>query len=107
MTMDTRVWVVDDDASVRWVLDKALQAEGMSTRCFEGASELLHALGAESPDVLITDVRMPGMNGVELMEQIVHSAFDHVPYLLRSRSRLHIPQPPPQMRSKRPSKCIV
>jgi two-component system nitrogen regulation response regulator GlnG len=75
MTTDTRVWVVDDDASVRWVLDKALQAEGMSTRCFEGASELLHALGTESPDVLITDVRMPGMNGVELMEQIVHSGY--------------------------------
>jgi len=72
VSLQPRVWVVDDDASLRWVLDKALQADGMATRCFEGADELLDALGAERPDVLITDVRMPGMNGVELMEQIVH-----------------------------------
>jgi two-component system nitrogen regulation response regulator GlnG len=72
VNLQPRVWVVDDDASVRWVLDKALQAEGMATRCFEAPDDLLQALGAERPDVLITDVRMPGMNGVELMEQLVH-----------------------------------
>ena len=73
MNLQPRVWVVDDDASVRWVLDKALKAEGMATRCFEAPHDLLTALGGEQPDVLITDVRMPGMDGVELMEQIVHS----------------------------------
>jgi two-component system nitrogen regulation response regulator GlnG len=64
------VWVVDDDAAVRWVLDKALQAAGMSTRTFERAEPFLAALAAERPDVVVTDVRMPGIDGLELMQRI-------------------------------------
>ncbi len=61
------IWIVDDDASVRWVLEKALQGEGMTTRSFESADDLLQASGSLRPDVLITDIRMPGMDGLELM----------------------------------------
>jgi two-component system nitrogen regulation response regulator GlnG len=65
------VWVVDDDASVRWVLERALGNEGMATRSFDSAEALLAALaGARQPDVLITDVRMPGMDGLTAMEKI-------------------------------------
>jgi len=81
VSLQPRVWVVDDDASVRWVLNKALQGEGMATRCFEGAGDLLDALVAERPDVLITDVRMPGMSGVQLMEQIEHRGH-HFPVIV-------------------------
>ncbi len=65
-----RVWVVDDDAAVRWVLDKALRSEGMEAHCFAAPAELLAELERTQPDVLITDVRMPGMSGLELMQRL-------------------------------------
>jgi two-component system nitrogen regulation response regulator GlnG len=64
------VWVVDDDQSVRWVLEKALKQADMETRSFERAEHLLEALDSGSPDVLITDVRMPGMSGIALLERL-------------------------------------
>ena len=64
------VWVVDDDQSVRWVLEKALKQADMETRCFERAEHLLEALDDDAPDVLITDVRMPGMSGIALLERL-------------------------------------
>ena len=65
-----KVWVVDDDQSVRWVLEKALKQAGMATRSFERAEHLFDAIDRETPDVLITDVRMPGMDGLELLERL-------------------------------------
>ena len=66
-----KVWVVDDDASVRWVLERALGNEGMATRSFDSAEGLLAALADDrEPDVLITDVRMPGMDGLSAMKKI-------------------------------------
>ena len=64
------VWVVDDDQSVRWVLEKALRQAGMTSRGFERAEHLLAAIETESPDVLITDVRMPGMSGIALLDRL-------------------------------------
>ena len=65
-----QVWIVDDDQSVRWVLEKALKQADMDTRSFERAEHLLEALGDGAPDVLITDVRMPGMSGLALLERL-------------------------------------
>jgi len=64
------VWIVDDDQSVRWVLEKALKQADMETRSFERAEHLLDAIGDGEPDVLITDVRMPGMSGIALLERL-------------------------------------
>ena len=64
------VWVVDDDHSVRWVLEKALKQADMQTRTFERAEHLLEAIQDSQPDVLITDVRMPGMSGLVLLERL-------------------------------------
>ena len=64
------VWVVDDDQSVRWVLEKALRQAGMNARAFERAEHLLEAIAHGEPDVLITDVRMPGMSGITLLERL-------------------------------------
>ncbi|MGI9290495.1 MAG: nitrogen regulation protein NR(I) [Gammaproteobacteria bacterium] len=64
------VWVVDDDDSVRWVLDKALVSAGMDVRCFDSPTGALEAFARERPDVLITDIRMPGMNGLEFIRQL-------------------------------------
>ena len=67
---DLNVWIVDDDQSVRWVLEKALKHANMQTRSFERAEHLLDALDDDTPDVLITDVRMPGMSGIALLERL-------------------------------------
>jgi CheY-like chemotaxis protein len=65
-----RVWLVDDDASIRWVLERALRNGGMTPRAFEAAEPALDALRRESPDVLITDIRMPGQSGLDLLKKI-------------------------------------
>lgn len=67
---DLSAWIVDDDAAVRWVLERALQADGIATQSFAAADSLLQALVNESPDVLVTDIRMPDMDGLELMQQL-------------------------------------
>ena len=65
-----RVWVVDDDESIRWVLEKSLGREGMAVRVFEGSAELLDSLDEGQPDVLVSDIRMPGVDGLALMERV-------------------------------------
>ena len=68
--MNLSVWVVDDDESIRWVLQKSLARVGMNVQIFPGAAELLEALEEGTPDVLLSDIRMPGLNGLELMERV-------------------------------------
>jgi two-component system nitrogen regulation response regulator GlnG len=64
------VWLVDDDASIRWVLERALRQGGMSPTAFDQAETALAALRRDRPDVLITDIRMPGRSGLELLTEI-------------------------------------
>lgn len=64
------VWIVDDDQSIRWVLEKALARVQIPARTFAGADELLDALETEQPSVLVTDVRMPGKDGLTLLQEI-------------------------------------
>ncbi len=70
MDKSLEAWVVDDDQSVRWVLEKALKQAGIETRSFERGELLLEALDSGTPDVLITDVRMPGMDGLTLLDRV-------------------------------------
>jgi len=70
------VWIVDDDQSVRWVLEKSLKQADMETRSFERAEHLLEAIDESQPDVLITDVRMPGMSGLALLERLSNTVPD-------------------------------
>jgi two-component system nitrogen regulation response regulator GlnG len=67
------VWVVDDDESVRWVLEQALKQAHMFPRAFETGEEFFDALRHGRPDVLITDIRMPDMSGLELMERLTRT----------------------------------
>ncbi|OUL57349.1 nitrogen regulation protein NR(I) [Pseudoalteromonas ulvae] len=64
------VWLVDDDASIRFVLEKALSRAGFQTESFASAESVLSALEYSQPTVLVSDVRMPGMDGMTLLEGI-------------------------------------
>ncbi len=67
------IWIVDDDQSIRFVLEKALLREGLPTRSFTQPRELLAALdmaGDDGPQVLVSDIRMPGLSGLELLDKV-------------------------------------
>ncbi|WP_440054470.1 nitrogen regulation protein NR(I) [Pseudoalteromonas sp. T1lg65] len=64
------VWLVDDDASIRFVLEKALKRSGYETESFSNGQDVLTALEFEQPSVLISDVRMPGLDGMALLERL-------------------------------------
>jgi len=64
------IWIVDDDHSIRFVLEKALGREGLPTRSFSNARDLLAALEEDSPQVLVSDIRMPGGSGLDLLTKV-------------------------------------
>ena len=66
----SKVWVVDDDRSIRWVLEKALEKADMHITCFEEADSALQQLKLSQPDVIISDIRMPGTNGLNLLDEV-------------------------------------
>lgn len=67
------IWVVDDDKSIRWVLEKALKRESLEVESFDNGDDLLHALEHRKPKVVISDVRMPGIDGLSLLKKISES----------------------------------
>jgi len=64
------VWIVDDDQAIRWVLEKALSRANIPTRSFVNASEVSAALKLESPSALVSDIRMPGTDGLTLLKEV-------------------------------------
>lgn len=70
MTGNNRVWIVDDDKSIRWVLERALVKERLEPVSFENARDMLQRLDGDKPDVIISDIRMPGLDGLALLEEI-------------------------------------
>ncbi|NEV63429.1 nitrogen regulation protein NR(I) [Thiorhodococcus minor] len=70
MHREPNVWVIDDDRSIRWVLDRALRKAEMNVTCFSNGVGVMEALQREQPDVILTDIRMPGIDGLELLRQV-------------------------------------
>ncbi len=64
------IWIVDDDESIRWVLEKALARESLATRSFSNARDAMDALRSSVPQVLVSDIRMPGESGLELLQEV-------------------------------------
>ena len=81
MTPSNVVWVVDDERSIRWVLDKALSKEAIEVTCFEDSESLLFRLESATPNVILSDIRMLGMDGLELMEK-VNSSHPDIPVII-------------------------
>ena len=75
------VWVVDDDESVRWVLEQALKQANMFPRLFESGTAFFRGLARDKPDVVVTDIRMPDMTGLELIEQL-HATEPEIPAIV-------------------------
>ncbi|WP_368877500.1 nitrogen regulation protein NR(I) [Providencia vermicola] len=68
-----KIWVVDDDSSIRWVLERALNSASFHCTCFDSADSVLAALTHDQPDVLLSDIRMPGVDGLALLTQLKQS----------------------------------
>ena len=81
MTDSNEIWVVDDDSSIRWVIEKALSGEGISCNSFECADDLLVALKTATPNAIISDIRMPGMDGLALLGEL-KSIIPDVPVII-------------------------
>ena len=75
------VWIVDDDQSIRWVLERALLREGFAVRAFECADDCLAALASDEPRVLVSDIRMPGTDGITML-QSVKTAHPRLPVII-------------------------
>ncbi len=72
-----QIWIIDDDTSIRWVLERALTQADFEVRAFDCADAANQALPDERPRAIITDVRMPGMDGIEFLRRV----HDHYPGL--------------------------
>ena len=70
MSSKAKIWIIDDDRSIRWVLEKALKQANLTVECFDSATGLIELLAHKQPDAIITDVRMPGMDGLQLLSKI-------------------------------------
>ena len=81
VTRSSQVWVVDDDASIRWVLERALIDAGLSVRQFGNADEAMGVVDHELPNVVMTDIRMPGRSGLEFLE-ILGDRFPEIPVIV-------------------------
>ncbi len=81
MSESLRVWIIDDDASIRWVLERALRNGGLAPRAFDSAEPALDALRRDVPDVLMTDIRMPGRSGLDLLRR-VHDTRPQLPVIV-------------------------
>ncbi len=106
MTKPLEVWVVDDDASIRWVLERALRQGGLVPTTFDHADAALAALAARRPDVLVTDLRMPGTGGLRLLEIVrrdhpglpvivmtAHADLEHAVAAYRGGAFEYLPKP--------------
>ena len=81
LTKNSEVWVVDDDVSIRWVLERALNDVGLSVRQFRSGDEAMGLFDHELPNLVMTDIKMPGRSSLEFLE-ILGGRFPEVPVIV-------------------------
>ena len=104
--MKKDIWVIDDDRSIRWVLERALKKANLDVTLFASATNAMQALASETPQVIITDVRMPGMDGFEFLEKVqsqhpelpvivmtAHSDLDNAVHAYKGGAFEYLPKP--------------
>ena len=79
--MTSEIWIAEDDRSLRWVMEKAIRREDIQVRSFENGEDLLDALAENQPEIIISDIRMPGMDGLELLQRI-HADHPDMPIII-------------------------
>jgi DNA-binding NtrC family response regulator len=110
MTNKATIWVVDDDDSIRWVLDKALSKAGYKTVLFNSADDALQRLDKHLPEVIVTDIRMPGTSGLGLLDSL-RISHPEIPVIIMTvmpeRNRQLLSQPKKAIRSSlvKPPQC--
>jgi len=75
------VWIIDDDRSIRWVFEKTLMREDISFKLFSSAQEALNALNSSVPQVVVSDIRMPGGSGLDLLQR-VRERYPNLPVII-------------------------
>ncbi len=81
MQHQANVWVVDDDRSIRWVLERTLNQAGIKNESFASGDALLARIDSEQPDVIISDIRMPGTDGLALLQRL-HEEYPELPVII-------------------------
>tara|TARA_B110000014_G_C20126854_1_gene601310 strand:- start:5681 stop:7063 length:1383 start_codon:yes stop_codon:yes gene_type:complete len=76
-----KVWVIDDDESIRWVLEKGLTQSKLEVITFSNADAALKLLKKETPSAILSDIKMPGKSGLELLE-IMQSEYSKIPIII-------------------------
>jgi two-component system nitrogen regulation response regulator GlnG len=79
--MTSEIWIAEDDRSLRWVMEKAIRREDIQVKSFENGEDLLEALEKDQPEIIISDIRMPGMDGLELLQRI-HADHPEMPIII-------------------------
>ena len=79
--MTSEIWIAEDDRSLRWVMEKAIRREDIHVKSFENGEDLLEALEKDQPEIIISDIRMPGMDGLELLQRI-HADHPEMPIII-------------------------
>ncbi|MBI3221996.1 MAG: sigma 54-interacting transcriptional regulator, partial [Nitrosomonadales bacterium] len=75
------VWIIDDDRSIRWVLEKSLTREDIEFKSFATADDALRALASDAPQVVVSDIRMPGSSGLDFL-QTLHRRHPNIPVII-------------------------
>ncbi len=101
-----QVWIIDDDPSIRWVLEKALAQAEIPSRSFADADSALRALGRDQPNAIVTDLRMPGLDGLAFLREVqarwprlpvivmtAHSDLDNAVSAFQSGAFEYLPKP--------------
>ncbi|CAM9154405.1 nitrogen regulation protein NR(I) [Acinetobacter pseudolwoffii] len=83
-----KIWVIDDDRAMRWVLEKTFKEEGLDVTSFEEAQSALDQLSVDAPDVILTDIRMPGIDGLTFLGKVKHNYPDLPVIIMTAHSDL-------------------
>ena len=76
------VWIIDDDRSIRWVFEKALAREGLPFKSFATTADALAAIDRDPPQVVVSDIRMPGGSGLDLLQRTESAAMPRLPVII-------------------------